>query len=130
MKIVSHYDKQTRKRVLDECFHDIVKTPDGKTHSMYMYKGFAWNGASIPRFLWSTFYPPFHSKVEEASLIHDALYGTNQLVTLKLSRRDADYIFWQKLLDHDVPKFKAWLMWAAVRLFGWFHYKAKDHTSF
>jgi hypothetical protein len=45
--------------------------------TMVFKKGFVYDGASIPQFLWSL-YPPINSKYFWSSLIHDYLYTTQK----------------------------------------------------
>lgn len=55
-----------------------------------------------------------------AATVHDRLY-----VTAELSRRDADAVFLNALRASGVARWRAWLMWAGVRLGGYWRYKSK-----
>lgn len=84
---------------------------------IYIPKCFTWNGASIPVWLHWLIKPT--EKTKEASLVHDMFYGAGNGVARKL----ADDIFRVKLLEDNVKPMKAWVMWVAVRLFGWLYFK-------
>lgn len=53
----------------------------------------------------------------EAAAVHDWLYRTG-LIT----RRQADAVFYRALRASGVARWRAWLMWAGVRLGGWRRY--------
>lgn len=53
-----------------------------------------------------------------AATIHDRLYRTQWL-----SRRDADQVFYNALRSSCVARWRALLMWAGVRLGGWWSYR-------
>jgi len=83
--------------------------------------GFRFDGASIPRLLWSTTYHPFHHRVIVAALVHDALYASEMW-----ERAEADNIFLLLLQKWGVPYYDRYKMYWAVRAFGgsvW-----KEHT--
>lgn len=52
-----------------------------------------------------------------AATIHDHLYATGQL-----PRRDCDAVFYRALRAEGVAAWRAWIMWAGVRLGGASHY--------
>jgi hypothetical protein len=85
--------------------------------------GFEFNGASVPFPLWWWVYP-FDKWVICAAAIHDELYESH-----RVSRRDADLIFWHALRDGAVRLSRcrwrrrrriinARIMYRAVRVFG------------
>lgn len=49
----------------------------------------------------------------EAAVVHDFLYTTHEV-----ERRVADAVFEEALLVGDEPRWRAWLMWAGVRIGG------------
>ena len=53
-----------------------------------------------------------------AAVIHDRLYFTGQL-----SRKAADRVFYNALRSSGIARWRAWLMWAGVRLGGRWRYK-------
>ena len=76
-------------------------------------KGFETNLASTPRFLWAIL-PPF-GRYTQASVIHDYLYYSHEFI-----RSVSDRIFYELMLRYGTYKWKAKLMFWAVRLFGRF----------
>lgn len=88
--------------------------------------GFVTDFASVPRILWSVIAPTgAHSR---AAVIHDFLYAAKPPVSynkdgvtvrMPLARSQADTAFYEAMLADGVPPSRAWVMWAAVRLFGW-----------
>jgi hypothetical protein len=93
--------------------------------------GFVTDLASVPRLLWCIV-PPF-GRHGPASVIHDALYRLRPKIEYsmpsgdgrpafrcitELARAQADRIFRIAMIDDGVPKWRAWAMYLAVRLFG------------
>jgi hypothetical protein len=76
-----------------------------------VYKGFKWDGASIPKFLWDRVGCPLDYALE--SLIHDALYRSNAL-----PRKLSDKIFYELLIRGHIIAVKAKAMYLGVRLGG------------
>ena len=77
--------------------------------------GFISDGASIPRALWSTIGSPFYPKFIPAALYHDYLLS---LSDPSLTKSYIDKEFHRLLLANGVSKFRARLMFWAVRSFG------------
>ncbi|WP_160165061.1 DUF1353 domain-containing protein [Chrysiogenes arsenatis] len=84
-------------------------------------KGFTFDGASIPRALWSLVGSPFTGDYTRAACLHDALYASELL-----SRHAADLLFFQAMLSDGVRYSKAAVMYCAVRVGGWFVWR--KHT--
>jgi len=81
--------------------------------------GFETDGATIPRLLWIVD-PPIGRAVR-AALIHDFLVGqlqTDEPHPEALTRAAADAVFHEALIAAGLSRSLAWLMWAAVRVFG------------
>lgn len=86
-------------------------------------KGFVYDGASIPWWAWALIGHPGDGRFAEAAALHDWLYESHQV-----SRSIADAVFLELLLRKTapsdgappvaVPKWKANIMWAAVRVGG------------
>ena len=74
-------------------------------------RNFVTDFASVPSFLWS--WIPSWSKYGKAAVIHDRLYTTHEV-----SRAMADAIFLEAMQVSGTPKWKARLMYQAVRMFG------------
>lgn len=72
--------------------------------------------ASIPRLL-----QLFISKLgrhRKAAVIHDYLYNANSEY-LHLTRKECDLVFYDAMIDANVPRWKAYTMYQAVRVGGW-----------
>lgn len=78
--------------------------------------GFLTDFASVPRFFWRLFPPT--GRYGKAAVLHDMLYRTGAV-----PRREADAIFFDAMRSLGVFLPTRWLMWLAVRLFGWTAYK-------
>ena len=71
------------------------------------------DGASIPRFFWRFIGGPFSGKYRRASVVHDVYCEDRTQPS-----RDVHAMFYNAMRADGVSSVKAWLMWAAVRLFG------------
>ena len=87
-----------------------------------VYKGFTWDGASIPKSLWSEVGCPIDYAVE--SLVHDALYRTNLL-----SKDIADDILYSLLVSNGVSDVIANAMYLAVSVAGYDAYNGANMKS-
>lgn len=76
-------------------------------------QGFETDFASVPRLFWRIV-PPW-GRYSPAAVVHDYLYHTG-----KVSRKKADGIFLELMAKLAVPLWKRYVMYWAVRLFGWF----------
>jgi len=79
--------------------------------------GYQTDGASVPQLLW-TILPP-SGRHSRGALLHDWLYD-NKIGT----RKQADVLFLEQMLDDGVVKWKAYTMYWGVRIFA--NYKWKD----
>ena len=95
--------------------NDLVVVVDGK--KLYIPAGTTTDFASVPRLLWWLF-PPHDKDYLVASIVHDFFYRTQIR-----SRKEADEIFLKLMLKNGTPKWKAYLMYGAVRIFGWIAWK-------
>lgn len=86
---------------------------DGQGLEIKIPRGFLYNGASIPWFGWTATYTPFHPDVMLPALIHDWLYGSHET-----DRETADSILYQLLIENNVDKGVAEIMFQAVRIGG------------
>jgi len=77
--------------------------------------GFTTDFASTPR--WVRKYFRQHDKYSPAAVVHDYVYRTHVL-----SKPNADRMFYDAMLDLNVPKAKAFIMYQAVKFFGAKHY--------
>lgn len=79
--------------------------------------GFTTDLASIPRILWSV-YSPNKANTIPGSVIHDYLYFCPN----KITRKQADSIFFDALIYKGVKPRTAFKYWVAVRAFGKNHF--------
>jgi len=85
--------------------------------------GWTTDGASVPSPLrW--YADPFSGPYASAAVLHDALYR-GQIV----SRAEADRVFRDAMIDAGTRPAQAWLLWAAVRAFGWLAWEAKHEDQ-
>jgi len=75
-------------------------------------EGFLTDLASVPRFLWSLV-PPHSPDYAAAAVLHDYLYEWNNGMFTKVV---ADGIFYEAMRVLGVPKWRAIIMYLAVRL--------------
>lgn len=78
---------------------------------------FVSDGMSVPRFFWRFIGPPVDGRTMSPSIAHDWLYACQVL-----PRAQADKWYRLMLIAGGYPKRKAWLAWAAIRLFGGSHW--------
>ncbi len=93
------------------------KVPDDETFYI-VPSGFVTGLASIPR-IFRVLYS-IHGKHTRAAVLHDWFYATNGH---DLTRKFCDNIFYDAMLELDVRKSKAWVIYKAVRMFGWLYWK-------
>ncbi len=86
---------------------------DDEEFHVRVFGGWITDGASVPRIFWSIF-PPVAGKYLEAAILHDALYRVQET-----TRKTADLIFLRAMEGLKVGFLKRWIMYLAVRLFGW-----------
>ena len=92
-------------------FEDVAVESLG--YSVTVKKGFDFDGASIPKWLWSIYGSPLNGNYVVASLIHDGLYASQ-----KVSKEIADKIFLDIMKQSKVGYMKRTSMYLAVKLFG------------
>lgn len=83
-------------------------------------EGFYTDMASVPKALWFWIAP--FGKHQEAALIHDYLYANSGLllgVSKRLTRKEADQLFYDIMAKDGTNKVKAKIMKLSVNLFGW-----------
>ena len=84
--------------------------------------GFVTDGASIPRAFWRVLRP--FGKYIEAAVLHDYLYAHPEVYGT--TQKEADDLFKLAMRDCGVSKWKRNVMWAAVRVGGFYVYYLKD----
>ena len=83
-------------------------------HTLIVMKGATSDGYSIPWLMQTPFSPRLDSRSFPAAYVHDQLY-----VSEIVPRITADMEFHRLMLAFKYTKFKAWMYYRAVRLFGW-----------
>ncbi len=87
-------------------------------------KGFRHDGASIPRIAWTISGLTPDGLLRAAALLHDALYRyagrmpESMGPAIEISRSDADTAFYELMVEAGVPRWRAWVAWAGVRVGG------------
>ena len=84
-------------------------------------RGTTCNGASVPGIARPMFGSPYEGPNRDAGWLHDYLYATR-----KVSRAQADELFYRELIDDGCSPALAKTMWFAVRTFAASHYGSKD----
>ncbi len=80
-------------------------------------EGYRSNGMSVPQCLWSIISPQYSPITLFPSICHDWLYD-NHLMT----REEADQWYYDALIENGYPKWKAKLVYKAVRKYGESHW--------
>lgn len=89
-----------------------VSFTDSLGHTWTAPAGTIVDGASIPRFLWRVI-DPFIGDYRRASVVHDKACQEKTMPSWYVHR-----MFREGMLTDGVPAWKAWPMWAAVRIWG------------
>ncbi len=76
--------------------------------------GFRSDGMSVPRFFWRLLDCNLCGVTLLPATVHDWLYAVRGC-----DRSEADSIFLDLLLATPYPRWKTWLIYLGVRLFGW-----------
>lgn len=86
---------------------------DGRVYDLEIKDGFEFDGATIPRFLWSIAGYPFQSPRVTAAVMHDWLYTTHVV-----KRKVADKLFYNAMIGLGCKRFCAGFDYLFVRMFG------------
>jgi hypothetical protein len=89
--------------------------PTGQPHTIP--DGFMYDGASIPRAVWTITGITPDGLHRAATLIHDYLYLNRE--RYDYTRRQVDELFRDQMLTLGMPRAKTRKMYRAVRLLGW-----------
>ena len=109
-KPIADFTSKSDRFILSEDFVYV----DSQGNSYTVPAGFITDGASIPKilFFWSW------GKWDIAAIVHDYCYTFGQINNQKVDKKFADTLFYKMLLELEVNKVSAFLMYLAVRLFG------------
>ena len=80
-------------------------------------KNFRTDLASIPKIAWPIM-APAHSSLIRPAIVHDWFYRK----TCDFNRKNTDLIFYHMLINDGISRFKASIMYYAVRIFGSSYY--------
>jgi hypothetical protein len=106
---------ENRIRVVKDVRYDVAFFP-GCMHSLEVPAGYIFNGASIPRCLWSLIGSPYHPEYLAAACFHDWIC---EHATRYTHRTAGDEVFLQLLTDAGVPYWRRAIMFAGVRYWSW-----------
>ena len=84
--------------------------------------GFQCDGASVPRFLWSSVSPAIDPRTLRAAVVHDYLYRN---APENWTRKDADELFYDFIREDGLSWWKSQKAYWGVRLFGGSSWKGK-----
>ena len=85
---------------------------------------FDFDGASIPRALWSVVGSPMTDGYQRAGCLHDALYASEYF-----AREVCDKLFLEAMKSDGVSYIKRTAMYNAVRMFGWTVWKGHNREE-
>ena len=120
--LVSPLSDGYRWVIRDEFSYDVGELGSGDT--IYVPLNFVTDFASVPRVLWWLF--PKWGIYGNAAVIHDWLYWDQYK-----KRKTSDDIFLEAMEVLGVPKWKRYLLYQSVRIFGWFAWNSnkKDRNK-
>lgn len=96
------------------------------TRSLVIPRGFATDGASIPRALWRVCGTPLDVPRLYAAIVHDYLYSGG---VAGVTRAEADAVYRDMQIALGVSRLKAWTEWAALRVCGASHWEDADDAE-
>lgn len=102
--------------LLNDVYYLSSKFEDSEPYGVRINKGFNWDGATIPRFLWRIVGSQYNPEFLPASMIHD-FFCTNKNFIIKDGVKISSLIFRDILVLYKVPKWKANIMMSAVYMF-------------
>ena len=103
-------------KIVESFEYHIGKYPSDET--VIVPIGFVTDFASVPRIFW-TLVSPIDSHAK-AAVLHDFLYNIGYK-----TRKECDEIFYESMKVLGVSKYKALIMFKAVRVFGFPFYKKR-----
>lgn len=117
--------------MLTESFVYVWRAVGSGAFKIIVPRGFKYDGASVPRALWSILGVSKDGIHRAAATVHDFLYSRKGAVhgsryarsrwrtcRFKITRKQADVKFYQMLRDSGVGRVRAKAMYWAVRVFG------------
>ena len=102
--------------LLNNIYYLSSKFKDSVPYGISINKGYKWNGANIPKFLWRVVGSQYNPEFLPASMVHDWLCENKKFIQKNGVKISSD-IFKDILVLYEVPKVKAWIMASAVRAY-------------
>ena len=102
-----------------ELMNDVIylsAKENGNIYCIRLDRGYTWDGATIPRFLWRIVGSQYNPEFLPASMVHDWLCENKDFIQKDGVRISSD-IFRDILILYKVPILKAKIMASAVRIF-------------
>ena len=97
----------------------IIITEDRNKKRLKIHAGFQSDGASVPRIAWSISGLTPDGMLRAGALMHDYLYRIRgHFLSAPTKRKDADKVFYDLMIAAGVARYRAWIAYRAVRLFG------------
>lgn len=113
---VDYRNKKKPFRLMNNIYYLSGKYNGLETYGIRINKGYNWNGANIPRFLWRIVGSQYNPEFLPASMVHDWLCEHKDFI-IKHGVKISSDIFKDILVLYGVNKAKAWIMASAVRTF-------------
>lgn len=88
--------------------------------TIHVPAGFEHDGASVPRVVWTLSGLVPDGLIRAAALAHDYVYRGN---VRSLTRRQADAMLHDLMVEAGISRWRAYVAWAGVRVGGWAAWK-------
>lgn len=113
---VNYHDKKKPFILLNNIYYLTGRYDKLESYGIRINKGYNWNGANIPKFLWRIVGSQYNPEFLPASMVHDWLCENKDFIIDK-GARVSSIIFRDILVLSGVSKVKANIMMTAVYIF-------------
>jgi hypothetical protein len=113
---VNYHDKKKPFILLNNIYYLTGQYDKLESYGIRIHKGYNWNGANIPKFLWRIVGSQYNPEFLPASMVHDWLCENKDFIIDK-GARVSSIIFRDILVLSGVSKIKANIMMTAVYMF-------------
>lgn len=113
---VNYHDKKKPFVLLNNVYYLTGEYKGLESYGIRINKGYNWNGANIPRFLWRIVGSQYNPEFLAASMVHDWLTENKDFI-IQDGVKISSLIFRDILVLSGVSKFKANIMMSAVWAF-------------
>lgn len=112
---MNKFNTELEIKLVGEQLFDLISELEYENEKLIIKvkKGFRFNGANIPKALWSLYGCPFGGTYTLSACIHDALYATHLF-----SKKECDKIFLEAMLASGVEDVIANQFYLAVNIMG------------